>query len=446
MHTSYNPHNANLSMTLSNDSVAVNRRVSTYPSVTDREELAYSNTNLYKNHNTSSSNSFTVPEPSNPYITNDLVYIKIDNNIFNLGLKINVIEYYVLLTYLVVSNPSLILTINSIIRLFDTTLNYKISKNTVTKYNKDLIQVGVLTIQAQNRLLIIGISNEENKGADIRSVLHQTNCYITPRRNFTKFYPVLWDRMKSNPLLLNPDGVIAKGNYILEHYFASKNFSYIENQYTTYKYMFRLNKITNDLGISRRTYYGKLTGLVTSGVLVVKGLVSGHSSEVTFSNSSSSSASSSSQHLLPPVGSLFLREDDLGLGKGSYFDKSFTIKPVTYLNTLRIQVINYLDPILRDLRLRSYNRKYIRSQVLAANREQRNLNKLRIQSKSKFYHIGVLGEYMKKYKVNYSKFMNDIDPDDALTIIEQLEYNYQKRGKTINARLISKALRGDWGL
>jgi hypothetical protein len=110
--------------------------------------------------------------------------------------------------------------------------------------------------------MIIGISNAENKGEELRAVLHNTNTYITPRRNFTNFYPVLWDRLYENKTLLNPSGVIAKGNYILEHYFASKNFSYIEDNNTEYRYVFRPTKITKDLGICRRTYYSKLASLI----------------------------------------------------------------------------------------------------------------------------------------------------------------------------------------
>jgi hypothetical protein len=146
-------HNANLSMTLTNDSFAVNSVVSTYPCDFHKEELAYSNTNLHSSGSISSSSypnnynnlrispstnpigakGYTVPKPSNPYLTNDLVYLKIDNNIFNLQLKVNVIEYYILLTYMVVTNPKLRLTIHSVIYLMDTTLNYKISKNSVSK-------------------------------------------------------------------------------------------------------------------------------------------------------------------------------------------------------------------------------------------------------------------------------------------------------------------------
>jgi hypothetical protein len=94
-------------------------------------------------------------------------------------------------------------------------------------------------------------------------------------------------------------------------------------------------------------------------------------------------------------------------------------------------VLNYLDPILRELRIRTYNRKYQAAQVCKTNSEQMLLRNIH---NSRYFFTGVLGQYMVKYGVNYSKFMNTIDPEIALEIIENLEYTYSKRGKTINAQ------------
>jgi hypothetical protein len=404
-------HNANLSMTLSNDSFAVNRVVSTYPSngvvfgscplkaelastITSSTNLRSSFDSVVKSFYTDS--IFTV-DHSNPYP--DLVYVKIDNSIFDLDLNIKVIEYYVLLTYLVITNPNLRLHIRGVVKLLNNRLGYKLSKNTVHKYNSILIDSGLLTIQGSNGLIILGLANKANQGEIIRSLDIETNIYLAPRSNFTNFFPLLWDRLRFNLKQVNVRGVIAKGDYILEHYFASKNFSYIENQNTSYKYKFRSLVIAKDLKISRTTYYSKLRSLIKAKALKVKDKV---------------------------IRSI----------------NNIVTSALTYINTARIQVINFVAPQLKELRLASLNRAFIAAQVKKTKQDQ-----LRIKGihNSRFYHTGLLGEYMVKYNVNYSKFMHTIDPEVALQTIEQLEYNYLKRGRTINARLISAALRGGWG-
>jgi hypothetical protein len=412
------PHNANLSMTLSNDSFAVNRVVSTYPSngvilgsSTLKAELAStysSSTNLRSTSDSYYSDSIFTVDHSNPYP--DLIYVKIDNSIFNLDLNIKVIEYYVLLTYLVITNPNLRLHIRGIVKLLDNRLGYKLSKNTVNKYNSILIDAGLLTIQASNGLIILGLANKANRGELIRSYPIEANTYLAPRSNFTNFFPLLWDRLRISLKQVNVRGVVAKGDYILEHYFASKNFSYIENQNTTYKYKFKSLVITKDLKISRTTYYSKLNSLIKSKALkVIDKLI-----KVTKTTTNPITKTVSSK---------------------------FT-STLTYINTTRIQVINFVAPKLKELRLASLNRAFIAAQVRKTKQDQLRLKGIH---NSRFYHTGLLGEYMIKYNVNYSKFMHTIDPELALQTIEQLEHNYHKHGKTINARLISAALRGGWG-
>jgi hypothetical protein len=57
---------------------------------------------------------------------------------------------------------------------------------------------------------------------------------------------------------------------------------------------------------------------------------------------------------------------------------------------------------------------------------------------SKYWYTGKMGEYMKKYKINYIKQFNNYNVQDALDIILELER--QNRNQNLSAKLVVKAI------
>lgn len=240
-----------------------------------------------------------------------------------------------------------------------TLLGYSLSVNTIRKFNRILIQANVMSIQAKNRLIVLGIDHSElNCIENLRSSIHVTNTYIAPKVRYTKFYPLILDGLNTTTQTTK------KGDYILEHYMASHNYTNTNNQYSTYTYKFHKSKVTTDLGISIKTYYTKLKSLVTKQIISKTKLVKKSLSKIT---------------------------------------------DFKYTNIFRVKVIDVLQPILTDLRIQIYSHKYHRTQI----------KKIRAQIKSdsyasakpvnnnyKYYLIGTLGQYMTKYNVTYCKFMN----------------------------------------
>jgi hypothetical protein len=233
------------------------------------------------------------------------LYVKIDDKIFTLQLNIKVIEYYCLLSYIVQSKPKLAMTAETIRYQLQTLLGYSLSVNTIRKYNRILIQANTMSIQAKNRLIVLGIDHSElNCINNLRSSIHVTNTYISPKVRYTKFYPLILDGLNTT------SQTTKKGDYILERYMASHNYTNTNNQYQTYTYKFHKSKVTNDLGISIKTYYNKLKSLVTKQIISKTKLVKKSLSKIT---------------------------------------------DFKYTNILRVKVMDVLQPILTDLRIQIYS-------------------------------------------------------------------------------------------
>jgi predicted transcriptional regulator len=66
--------------------------------------------------------------------------------------------------------------------------------------------------------------------------------------------------------------------------------------------------------------------------------------------------------------------------------------------------------------------------------------------KSKYWFVGEMGQYMKKYGIKYIPMFNNYDLQDALDIIIELERQNQKSSKYIklNAAIVVKAIKEAW--
>ena len=182
----------------------------------------------------------------NENIAPNKLYVLIDNNITEQGLSIRTVEFYCLLTYLIIAYPSVKLTILKIQSLLLEHTKIKINKNSINKYLNTLLTLGLLS-RSSNWLVAHSIGDNcsisrEQKEMELKNI--KCNTFYGPKNNFKAFYITAY----------NLDTV--RCTLALELYLASKAY----NQH-------RPSKVCKDLNISRKTYYKLLKELLSKGII-----------------------------------------------------------------------------------------------------------------------------------------------------------------------------------
>ena len=182
----------------------------------------------------------------NENIAPDKLFVMIDNNITEQGLSIRTVEFYCLLTYLIISYPSTKLTILKIQSLILEHTKIKINKNSINKYLNTLLTQGLVS-RSNNYLVAHSIGDncsitKEQKELELKNI--KGNTYYAPKSKFKAFYITAY----------NLDTV--RCTLALELYLASKAY----NQH-------RPTKVCKDLNISRKTYYKLLKELLSKGIV-----------------------------------------------------------------------------------------------------------------------------------------------------------------------------------
>ena len=215
MHILHNKHNANLLNTLPNHTPIVNIDL------------------LDGNGNVAGIDAKNAPNK---------LFVKIDNNILNQGLKPRVLEFYILLTYLIISYPKDRLSILKIQSLIIKYTNKKINKNTINTYLKTLIKKGLLY---RSSIYLVAPRVGSDVDCSNYSIEHyDSNHYQAPKTRFTPFYILAY----------NHD--TAPCELVLELYFASKPYMW-----------HRPSLVCKELNICRKTYYKLLRELITKNII-----------------------------------------------------------------------------------------------------------------------------------------------------------------------------------
>ena len=182
----------------------------------------------------------------NENIAPNKLYVLIDNNITEQGLSIRTVEFYCLLTYLIISYPEIKLSILKIQSLILEHTKIKINKNSINKYLNTLLSLGLLS-RSSNWLIAHSIGDNcsisrEQKEMELKNI--RCNTFYAPKNKFKAFYITAY----------NLDTV--RCTLALELYLASKAY----NQH-------RPSKVCKDLNISRKTYYKLLKELLSKGII-----------------------------------------------------------------------------------------------------------------------------------------------------------------------------------
>jgi predicted transcriptional regulator len=162
-----------------------------------------------------------------------VLFVKIDNSIFNFNLKPKVIELYILLAYIIMETPKFRFSYRAIVLKYQWLTGRSIDKDTVALYVNKLVNKGLLK-KGKNKNYILGTnlltSNISNE--------YESNYYQVPINRYTPFYIKIYlDKLTKNEV-------------ILDHYIATLNYKNL-----------RPKKVAKEVNISYSTYFRLLRSL-----------------------------------------------------------------------------------------------------------------------------------------------------------------------------------------
>jgi hypothetical protein len=130
--------------------------------------------------------------------------------------------------------------------------------------------------------------------------------------------------------------------------------------------------------------------------------------------------------------------------------RSLRVKNIIYRNVIinkniRFKKMFFYYSPMRNRLLRDYeDNKIIRFVDKREELYNKNLNKKTVH-KSKHWYVGLMGEYMKRYKIKYIRAFDNYNVQDAYDIIKELENQNRKNNKYIlTAPIVVKAILEAW--
>jgi predicted transcriptional regulator len=314
-----------------------------------------------------------------------VLFVKIDNSIFNFNLKPKVIELYILLAYIIMAKPKFRFSYRGICDEYLRLTRRSIDKDTVNLYVQILISKNLLK-KGKNKNYILGTnldllvtytqnshpqldwgSKQQNNSIpeSSKSEDFESNYYQVPKNRYTPFYIKIY--------LDN----LTKNEVVLDHYIAS----------LAYKNL-RPSKVTKEVNISLSTYFKLLRSLRAKNIIY----------------------------------------------RSYIFNKNIKYKKMYFYYSIK-----------RDHLLKDYENDKIyrwidkRDEVLEAIHRPK-------KHKSKYWFVGEMGDKMKKYGIKYVSLFDNYNLQDALDIIKELELQNQKSTKymKLNAAIVVKAIKEAW--
>jgi predicted transcriptional regulator len=361
-------HNANLHQTLPEQASIVNNQ-KTFEASSASLGVSLADTTINKN--------------------TDKLFVKIDNAIHNYLLKPRLLEFYCLLSYLVFNYPSQELPILTIQSLILKHRGYKMSKNTINKYLKILIKLGLINRVKKYYIIsdlrekgeiplasMVGSSEEveswsnglyrtsDSTSSDTSDLTNSRpfcppsyqegfNSITLPKGNYTPFYIA--------PYTKNPQS----GSLALELYLASKPYN-----------RHRPSKVCHDLNISRKTYYTYLKDIISKSLV-----------------------------------------------------KRTRLSYNNYHYTHDYRLVLWAE---------SCNR--MRSNYEKNKTEWHKTKPKNSVNNSRLWYASSMARVMKQYGINYIKAFDSYNPEDAYAIVVELEKQYESFYRPLNASIIVKGI------
>jgi predicted transcriptional regulator len=168
-----------------------------------------------------------------------VLFVKIDNSIFNFNLKPKVIELYILLAYIIMAKPKFRFSYRAIAKEYKSITKRSIDKDTVNLYVSILVSKNLLK-KGKNKNYILGTSLVLMEVSDD----YESNYYQVPKNKYTPFYIKIY--------LDN----LTKNEVILDHYIATLNYKNL-----------RPSKVTKEVNISMSTYFRLLRSLRAKNII-----------------------------------------------------------------------------------------------------------------------------------------------------------------------------------
>jgi hypothetical protein len=349
----------------------------------------------------------TTPPATKTVTKTDKLFVKIDNLIFNYYLHPRLLEFYCLMCFFTFAYPNCelpILTIQTLI-LEHTRINW--NKDTINKYINDLIELDLIsrnqkyyTITDLSTIALLPVTppipldkrvdrmdgsciNSLYKNKSHKTVSSTDTSNLTNSRRFTP--PSYQEGIKGQRGLVGNNITQPKSKYTIFHITIYNRITKAGSAGLEFYMASKINnehrptKVCKDLSICRKTYYTYLADIVSSKVV-----------------------------------------QKTKLSYDSYH----------YTHDYRLLLWSNCVDLMSN--------KY-KSQAVIWEKSKAKKEFIRSNNSRRWY-ASDMAKVMKKYNINYIKAFNNYKPADAYDIVQELELQYSKWNKTLNAKLVVKAI------